>query len=321
MRRAFRWLAVAAPLAALAAVFAATTNAKIVATSGDAKLIAPPPSVVEGALESSEFIHVFDERQCTTLAADLHVDITQPGMYGPNEPVVLTPGVIPAGTVVSSHFMHSDEVGEQHPPTTLEGTITTDADILGVIVTAPNLNASDAPLGAPGTIYPTGLFGRHIEFENNRPDDWVGVELIDPRTVTMHTVVRLHVDQVRVVTKCAEQLGNQGCTPGYWKQSQHFDSWQVYSPNQTYASVFGVNTFGSKTLLQVLSTGGGGANALGRISVAALLNAVHTGVAYPLTSTQVINQTKAALQSGNRSTIESLKNQLDSFNNGGCPLN
>src|SRR5215210_35264 len=32
--------------------------------------------------------------------------------------------------------------------------------------------------------------------------------------------------------------GNEGCTPGYWKQPQHFDSWVVYSPNQLFSSVF-----------------------------------------------------------------------------------
>ncbi len=66
----------------------------------------------------------------------------------------------------------------------------------------------------------------------------------------------------------------QGCSPGYWKQSQHFGSYPdgIY-PNTTFQSVFGSNAFGNKTLLQVLSQGGGGLNALGRIMVAAYLNA------------------------------------------------
>src|SRR5262245_29821740 len=30
-----------------------------------------------------------------------------------------------------------------------------------------------------------------------------------------------------------------GCTPGYWKQSQHFDSWVGHSPNDSFEAVFG----------------------------------------------------------------------------------
>jgi hypothetical protein len=32
----------------------------------------------------------------------------------------------------------------------------------------------------------------------------------------------------------------QGCTPGFWKQDQHFDSWQVFTQSQTLESVFDV---------------------------------------------------------------------------------
>ncbi len=70
----------------------------------------------------------------------------------------------------------------------------------------------------------------------------------------------------------------------------------------------------------MLSQGGGGANALGRMSVAALLNAANTTVDFPITSAQVISQTKAALLSGNKNEIESLKDQLDKWVNLGCPL-
>ncbi len=61
------------------------------------------------------------------------------------------------------------------------------------------------------------------------------------------------------------------CSPGYWKQSQHFDSYVGYTPTQLFSSVFS-NAFPAKTLVGVLSNGGGGLNALGRQVVAALLN-------------------------------------------------
>ena len=70
----------------------------------------------------------------------------------------------------------------------------------------------------------------------------------------------------------APDMGSDGCTPGYWKQKQHFDSYPAgYSPNTRFNTVF-ANAFGSKTFLQVMSTGGGGLIALGRHSVAAFLN-------------------------------------------------
>jgi hypothetical protein len=117
--------------------------------------------------------------------------------------------------------------------------------------------------------------------------------------------------------------GNEGCTPGYWKQSQHFDSWTApYTPSTTFASVFGSGYFSSSlTLLQALGLNGGGINALARHSVAALLNAANTTVDYPDESTASIISAFQAAVAGD--TIESQKNTFDSWNNGvgGCPLN
>jgi hypothetical protein len=124
--------------------------------------------------------------------------------------------------------------------------------------------------------------------------------------------------------------GTQGCTPGYWKN--HTGSWSGtgYSPGQSTVSVFsGASAFpslASKTLLQSLQ-GGGGPGTLGaatillRAATAALLNAAHSGVAYPLTQAQVISQVNSALASNNRDTLLSLASTLDGDNNLGCPLN
>lgn len=69
--------------------------------------------------------------------------------------------------------------------------------------------------------------------------------------------------------KIVESVG--WCSPGYWKQPHHFDSWVGYTPNQLFSSVF-ENAFQGKTLLQVLQLPGGKLNALGRFTVNALLN-------------------------------------------------
>ncbi len=76
-------------------------------------------------------------------------------------------------------------------------------------------------------------------------------------------------DRVRNIAAQDQYGGGEGCTPGYWKQSQHFDSWTGYSPSTQFSAVF-ENAFPGKTLLQVLEQGGGGLNALGRHTVAAL---------------------------------------------------
>jgi hypothetical protein len=114
--------------------------------------------------------------------------------------------------------------------------------------------------------------------------------------------------------------GGEGCTPGYWKQAFHFDSWNVYSPGNSYDSVFGVtSSFGPTfTLLQALQQGGGGEKALGRHAVAALLNSVSPDVSYEFTNTEVIETVQEAYATGD---FETAKDLLADQNELGCPLN
>jgi hypothetical protein len=191
------------------ALLAATASATIIATSGQMTLIAPPPSVEIDALESDTTMYAFDEQQGVTLAQPLNVDITTPGTY--DDTTDLTPGTIPAGTVVNSHFVNADHVGTQAPPVVLDGTITTDTDIIGIEVLQHGLNISDF-LGAPGTAYPTGDFGRGLNLDDQ--DDFV-IEQIDRRTVEIHSQVRIHTDQVRIITQ-GQRSRTFGYTMGFW---------------------------------------------------------------------------------------------------------
>ena len=112
---------------------------------------------------------------------------------------------------------------------------------------------------------------------------------------------------------------SEGCTPGYWKQSQHFGNWTApYTPSTSFQSVFSVSGFG--TLLNALGLQGGGAQALARHGTAALLNAASSQVDYSMTTSQVITLVRTALQSGNATTIENAKNQLAALNESGCSL-
>jgi len=111
--------------------------------------------------------------------------------------------------------------------------------------------------------------------------------------------------------------GGEGCTPGYWKQSQHFDSWNGYSPNQLFSSVF-EDAFPGMTLLEVLGQGGGDLNALGRHAVAALLNTANGEVNFGMTTAGVINAFNGVFPGGD---YEGQKNIFAALNERGCPVN
>jgi hypothetical protein len=124
-------------------------------------------------------------------------------------------------------------------------------------------------------------------------------------------------------------VGNQGCTPGYWKN--HTDSWPPtgYSTSQKVSSVFFEAGWyvsqGNATLLEALSFGGGSgvegaAEILLRAAVAALLNASHPDVACPRTQASVISDVNVALAWRETDMMLAWAAQLDADNNLGCPL-
>ena len=115
----------------------------------------------------------------------------------------------------------------------------------------------------------------------------------------------------------SEGRGGEGCTPRYWKQPHHYDSSTTYLPTQLFGSVF-ANAFLGMTLANVAAQGGGGVNALGRHTVAALLNAASANVDYPLTTAQVISKFNAAFSSA---SFESTKNEFAALNERNCYLN
>ena len=121
--------------------------------------------------------------------------------------------------------------------------------------------------------------------------------------------------------RCQPPLRVQGCTPGYWRQDHHFDSWVAtgYAPGDDFEAVFGVDaSFDPHTMLDAVWLGGGGEFALARHAVAALLNASSPDVDYFYSAADVIAGVQAAYASGD---FEPFKSALDFANNAGCPLN
>jgi hypothetical protein len=107
------------------------------------------------------------------------------------------------------------------------------------------------------------------------------------------------------------------------------DSWVPtgYEPNQKIKTVFTVpdspnalKNLGNKKLIDALKFGGGsgvkgGAKILLRASVAALLNAAHPNINYPLTVDEVIDDVNCALATKDRGTMLTLADELDQLNN------
>jgi len=117
--------------------------------------------------------------------------------------------------------------------------------------------------------------------------------------------------------------GEQGCTPGYWRN--HADRWFGAEPSDDFDTTFGVDLFSPDiTLGTAIWLGGGDANALARHATAALLNALGgvknadgTTVAYPYSSDEVIQMVQDAVAD---ETIEATKDILAAANELGCPL-
>ncbi len=122
--------------------------------------------------------------------------------------------------------------------------------------------------------------------------------------------------------------GNGGCTPGYWKQPQHFDSYAPTGVQSTtmFNSKFVGFPLTDVTWVDALQGGGGstlaGARAiLRRAAAAAYLNAGTPAVNYGFTQQQVVDGVLAIAASTDRQTILQWAAFIDGLNNRGCLLN
>lgn len=121
--------------------------------------------------------------------------------------------------------------------------------------------------------------------------------------------------------------GGEGCTPGYWKQSQHFGSWTENPFTWTFGEAFpgacgltGLSTaetnMCSGLLLDALRARGGGIKALARHAAAAWLNSAST-VDFHYLQSEVETAVEAAFFSG---VYNPTKDALAAANEAGCPL-
>lgn len=116
----------------------------------------------------------------------------------------------------------------------------------------------------------------------------------------------------------------EGLTPGFWKNHPCCWTDTGYATDDDFNTLFGVsitiNGNSNPTLMQALNAKGGVNEgkgvygALARHAVAALLNAAHPEITYPMTEQEIIDAVHDAIINGG---AESLKNTLDMYNNAG----
>ena len=127
-------------------------------------------------------------------------------------------------------------------------------------------------------------------------------------------------------------------TPGYWKSNAEnwgAGAWYVEDPTDKFNTVFGTSatlklskdksttdkgSASDPTLYGALGAVGGDVNALARHCVAAKLNVENPDVNYPMTYDEVINQCHDAIVSGDKNTMNALKDILDGYNNLGADI-
>lgn len=131
------------------------------------------------------------------------------------------------------------------------------------------------------------------------------------------------IDDIRICKLQEQERGEEGCTPGYWKQEHHFGNWPVNPYTTTFGDAFTVACDGMTypsvnpedgtdictiLLLDALSLRGGGVNALARHAAAGWLNAM-SSVDYFWTPAEV----EGAFMAGD-------KDALEMANESYCPL-
>jgi uncharacterized repeat protein (TIGR01451 family) len=147
-------------------------------------------------------------------------------------------------------------------------------------------------------------------------------------TVTAEGVHQLGTVSDTDVATCEIEGAFEGLTPGFWKNNAvkwGASQWaDPYTPAMTLAEAGFVGTnYQDSTMLEALNFKGGpgvgGAQQiLLRAAVAALLNAAHPEISYPLTEAEILAQVNAAIASGDRETMLELAAIIDGYNNLGA---
>ncbi len=192
------WLCLAVALILLCPVLPARAD---VMTTGQVTLVTPPPTTRLGQLQSDATMYLFPEKRAYVLPASVNVDITAPGNYTAANATPYTPGVIAAGTQVNSWMVHFNP---PDGPIYGSGSLTFSGEkVLGVIASDANLDATDGLLGAPGTLYSTGVTSRGLEINDMAPGSNFDNVILSSDFLTLALLWRAGVseDEIRILTE------------------------------------------------------------------------------------------------------------------------
>lgn len=177
----------------------------VLQTTGMMRFVSPGPGIVPGKFEDDQHITVFLERRLVEISKPLEVDLADPGEYrrlrrqgGP---------MIPAGTELRSYLIQLDPVGlldkgDADKPR-VEGQITFDRPIIGLIANGKKLLSTDALVGDPDGDY--GKLPRGLEAPKQSLDqaESEGKDIVilaaDQRTLILNFAAGSAVDQIRVL--------------------------------------------------------------------------------------------------------------------------
>ncbi len=158
----------------------------------------PPADLRPEAKASDDEIVIFQEKYAFKLPNDIAVDITANNTYDAATP--LTPGIVSAGTMVNSYYIHADQVGEALIE--FRGTVKFEEPILGIIIDDDNLDISDGDLGHTGVIYPYDESMRGLK--TYRGEDIITLRNI--REIEVHLPLYGVTDQMRVITAAMDHF-------------------------------------------------------------------------------------------------------------------
>ncbi len=183
-------LVFSSPHSALAQGVVSSTNVNLFPSA--------PPNVQQGKITSNTLTTAFQEKQNLTLTNALNVDISTPGTFATT--VSLTPGTLAAGTQIDSFLFYTDPTSNTGI-TQFTGSLTFNRNILGLIVLSGSQDSTDALLGAAGTVYPSSVSNRGLEFQAASGDTITLSNNDQTLNYTFNT--GNSVDEVRVITSAA----------------------------------------------------------------------------------------------------------------------
>ena len=150
----------------------------------------PPANLQIDKHVSDKCMFLFPEREEVVVGEDgVLVDESRSG----------NPATLPEGSVLSSFIVHADKIGSTLESVPLKGSHTFEDEVVGLVLTGDNLEASDVDFGIPRPTHDPGLDYEPDSDLRGVDDDQVSIQP-DGHTVVFDLHVSGAIDEVRVLT-------------------------------------------------------------------------------------------------------------------------